>query len=74
MYGERRGHHLHFTRGKLGVQEAQSFIKVRLKPSVVVHWAVLPSAKQLVARHTVGDPADGIEERCIMRHARKCRK
>lgn len=70
----RMGHHLHSTREKLEVQEAQPFIKVRLRPSVLICWATLPSAKQLVTRHTVGDPADGIEERCIMSHARKCGK
>ena len=56
----RIGHHLHFTGGNWGVQEAQSFIKVRLRPSALISWAIVPSAKQPVTRHTVGDPADGI--------------
>lgn len=55
-------HQFHFTEGNLGAQSEQLFIKVRLRPSVLISWAVLPSAKQLVARQAVGDPADGIEE------------
>lgn len=40
-------------------------MKVRLGPSVLISWAVLPSAEQLVARQAVGDPADGSEEWCV---------
>lgn len=47
------------------VQQEQSLMKARLRPSVLISWAVLPSAEQLVVRQAVGDPADGAEEWCV---------